>query len=116
KTRMPGLLLLCALVLALARPLLAQEPAKPPAPLTLSAAIAEALRQRPLLAADQERTGAARARVTQAEAALRPRVDFQGSVTDGPLGAPPLGLGGVVGTPEKKHAGASVNLVQTLLD
>src|SRR5262249_44003786 len=35
---------------------------------------------------------------------------------DGPLGAPPMGLGGLVGTPIKKHTGGSLNLVQTLLD
>ena len=31
------------------------------------------------------------------------------------MGSPPLGLGGLVGTPNKSHYGASVNLVQTLL-
>jgi outer membrane protein len=43
-------------------------------------------------------------------------VDVQASATDGPLGSPPLGLGGLVGTPIKKHTGGSLNLVQTLLD
>lgn len=84
--------------------------------LTLSAAIAEALRNRPLLAGDSERVAAARARVTQARAGLLPRVDLQASATDGPLGAPAMGLGGLVGTPIKKHTGGSLNLVQTLLD
>src|SRR5205085_2935722 len=92
--------------------------AAPPAPaaLTLSAAVEEALRQRPLLEEDRERMAAARARITQARAGLLPRVDIQESVTDGPVGAPALGLGGLVGTPLKKHTGASLNLVQTLLD
>jgi outer membrane protein len=84
--------------------------------LTLPGLIADALGQRPLLAADQARVGAARARVTQAHSALLPRVDAQGSITDGPIGSPPLGLGGLVGTPAKIHYGASLNLVQTLLD
>jgi outer membrane protein len=95
-------------------PPLATSPA--PGALTLGEAVREALHRRPLLATDEARMAAARARITQAHAALLPRVDFQGSVTDGPLGAPPLGLGGVVGTPIKKHAGASVNLIQTFLD
>src|SRR5207253_3237875 len=86
-----------------------------PASLTLRGAVEEALRGRPLLAGDTERIGAARARITQAKAGLLPRLDLQGSATDGPLGAPALGLGGLVGTPIKKHTGASLNLVQTLL-
>lgn len=93
---------------------LAAQPA--PAPLTLGAAEEEAQRQRPLLAADAQRVQAARARITQAKAGLLPRIDVQGSVTDGPLGAPPLGLGGVAGTPIKRHYGGSLNLVQTFLD
>src|SRR5262249_28927458 len=93
------------------------DPTAPaPAPLTLGGRIEEAPRRRALRAADEARTGAARARVTQARSALLPRVDAQGSITDGPVGAPPLGLGGVVGTPNKSHYGASLNLVQTLLD
>jgi outer membrane protein len=85
-------------------------------PLTLSEAVQQALRDRPLLHGDEERIGAAQARVTQARAPLLPRVDLQASATDGPLGAPALGLGGLVGTPIKKHTGGSLNLVQTLLD
>jgi outer membrane protein len=88
----------------------------PAGALTLDAAVSEALQRRPLLAGDAERLSAARARITQARAALLPRLDLQASATDGPLGAPPLGLGGLVGTPIKKHTGGSLNLVQTLLD
>jgi len=102
----PSAFILCLLAAQAA----AQEP------LTLPAAIEDALRRRPLLAADAQRIAAAEARVSQARAGLLPRIDFQASATDGPLGAPPLGLGGLVGTPIKKHTGASVNLVQTLLD
>lgn len=90
--------------------------AAPGSALTLAAAVSEALRQRPLLAGDTERVGAARARITQARAGLLPRLDLQGSATDGPLGAPPLGLGGLAGTPIKRHTGGSLNFVQTLLD
>jgi outer membrane protein len=91
-------------------------PSVPGSALTLDAAVQEAVRQRPLLAGDSERVAAARARVTQARAGLLPHIDLQGSATDGPLGAPPLGLGGLAGTPIKKHTGGSLNLVQTLLD
>src|SRR5436305_682487 len=86
-----------ALALLLPGPFAPAQPAEtaPPPPaagaLTLPEAVREALRRRPLLAADEARTAAAQARVTQAHAALLPRVEFQGSVTDGPLGAPPLG-------------------------
>jgi outer membrane protein len=90
--------------------------APPAGALTLDQAVGEALRARPLLSGDTERVGAARARVTQARAGLLPRIDLQGSATDGPLGSPPLGLGGLVGTPLKKHTGGSLNFVQTLLD
>src|SRR5262245_61258193 len=76
--------------------------------LSLPEAIQEAPRQRPLLQGDQERVEAARARVTQARAPLLPRLDIQASATDGPLGAPALGLGGLVGTPIKKHTGGSL--------
>jgi outer membrane protein len=93
----------------------AQQPSSPGS-LSLSAAVEEALRKRPLLAADAQRIAAAQARVAQARAGLRPRLDIQASATDGPLGAPALGLGGLVGTPIKKHTGGSLNLVQTLLD
>lgn len=90
---------------------LAQAPA-----LTLEALVTEAMKSRPMLEADRARVDAARARVGQARSGLLPRVDIQGSVTDGPLGAPALMLGGLVGTPIKKHTGASLNFVQTLLD
>jgi outer membrane protein len=86
------------------------------ASLSLSAAVDEALRQRPLLLGDAERVAAAQARVGQARAGLRPRFDVQASATDGPLGAPPMGLGGLVGTPIKKHTGGSLNMILTLLD
>jgi outer membrane protein len=91
-------------------------PPATPGTLTLSDVVSEALRQRPLLAADAERVAAATARITQARAPLLPRLDVQASATDGPLGAPPMGLGGLVGTPIKKHTGGSLNLIQTLLD
>jgi outer membrane protein len=91
-------------------------PPSPPTPLTLSAAIDEALRRRPLLAGDAERIAAAQARVGQARAGLQPRFDVQASATDGPLGAPPMGLGGLAGTPIKKHTGGSLNMILTLLD
>lgn len=84
--------------------------------LTLAAAVAQALQQRPLLSGDAERIEVARARVTAARVPLLPRFAFQASATDGPTGAPPLGLEGLVGTPLKKHYGASFNLVKTLLD
>lgn len=84
--------------------------------LTLDQAITEALKERPLLQAGEERIAAAEARIRQARAGLLPRVDVQASATDGPLGSPPLGLGGLVGTPIKRHTGGSLNLVQTLLD
>lgn len=106
---------LCAVLLCgIALPARAQD--QPAVALSLDAAISEALRQRPLLAGGEERIAAARARVTQARAGLLPRVDLQASATDGPLGAPAMGLGGLVGTPIKKHTGGSLNLVQTLLD
>lgn len=69
-----------------------------------------------MLQADTERIAAAEARIRQARSGLLPRIDVQASATDGPLGAPPLGLGGLVGTPIKRHTGGSLNLVQTLLD
>jgi outer membrane protein TolC len=86
------------------------------AALTLQDAVAQALAARPLLVSDYRRTEAARARVTQSRAAVLPRLEVQGSATDGPLGSPPLFLGGLAGTPIKKHTGASLNLTQTLLD
>ncbi len=90
--------------------------APPPAPFRLVEAIRQALAGRPLLLGAEERLSAARARVDQARAGLLPRVEIQGSVTDGPLGAPPLFLGGLAGTPIKKQVGASLNFTQTLLD
>lgn len=106
-----------ALAVALAAPLGEScGPGGAAAVLSLPQAIRQALRQRPLLEAEEQRIGAAAARVTQARSARLPRVEFQASITDGPLGAPPLGLGGVVGTPIKKHYGASLNLTQTLID
>lgn len=106
-----GLRLLAAWLLLGTLPVRAQD-----VPLTLSAAISEALRSRPLLAGGAERVAAARARITQARAALLPRVDVQGTATDGPTGAPAMFVGGLAGTPLKRHTGASLNLVQTLLD
>ncbi len=109
-----ALLALMAVLLPL-RPASAQQALSSGA-LTLSSAIEEALLHRPLLAADTDRVGAARARVSQARAGFLPRVDIQASATDGPLGAPAMGLGGLVGTPIKKHTGGSLNVIQTLLD
>jgi len=111
-------LLSAGLAAALGVPCAAQAPAAvaPAGALTLEQAVDNALRERPLLQAGTERIAAAEARIRQARAGLLPRVDVQASATDGPLGSPPLGLGGLVGTPIKKHTGGSLNLVQTLLD
>lgn len=110
-------LLSAGLVAASGAPCRAQAPVAAPAgTLTLEQAITEAQQGRPLLQADTERIAAAEARIRQARSGLLPRVDVQASATDGPLGAPPLGLGGLVGTPIKRHTGGSLNLVQTLLD
>jgi len=87
-----------------------------PARLTVASAIEQALQQRPLLDAGEARIGAARARVTQARSTRYPQITIQASVTDGPLGSPPLGLGGLVGTPLKTHYGGSLNVTQILLD
>jgi outer membrane protein TolC len=65
-------------------------PPATPGTLTLSDVVTEALRQRPLLAADAEKVAAATARITQARAPLLPRLDIQASATDGPLGAIPF--------------------------
>lgn len=96
-----------------------QSPISATAPsggLTLSQAIREALQQRPLLTADTARAEAARARVGQARAGLRPRVDLQFSASEGLPGAPQVFIGGLAGSPFKKHVGGSVTLTQTLLD
>lgn len=84
--------------------------------LSLEAAELRAQKERPLLAAQEERVEAARARIRQSRAGLMPRLEVEGTATDGPLGAPPLGLGGVTGTPIKKHTGGSLNLLLTVFD
>ena len=85
-------------------------------PLTLEAAIAEAQRGRPLLQLGQERIGLARARITEARSRLRPQIDFEGGLVDGPTTVPPSGLRGPSGSVFTEHATAALNLVQTLLD
>lgn len=113
-------LLSAGLCAAVALPAFAQAAAQPAAAtagaLTLPDAIAEALRQRPLLAADASRAAAARFRVDQARAGLRPRLDLQFSASDGLPGAPQVFIGGLAGSPFKKRIGGSVTLTQTLLD
>lgn len=107
------------LVAALALPGFAQASAptvEPSSSLSLDAAIRQALQQRPLLAADASRAAAARSRVEQARAPLRPRVDLQFSASEGLPGAPQVFIGGLAGSPFKKRVGGSVTLTQTLLD
>jgi outer membrane protein TolC len=113
-------LLSAGLVAAASNPVFAQAaPAAATAPagaLSLTDAISAALRERPLLAADASRADAARFRVNQARAPLRPRLDLQFSASEGLPGAPQVFIGGLAGSPFKKHVGGSVTLTQTLLD
>ena len=78
--------------------------------------MAEAFRRRPLLSGDVERIGAAKARTREARSDLLPHLDFRASASTGPVLNPPSGLGTFVGTPTKKQVGASLNLIQVLLD
>lgn len=100
----------------IASPAVCAQQAPAPERLSLSAAVDAALRQRPLLEADTERIAAERARITQAQAALRPRIDLQANASEGLPGAPQVFIGGLAGTPFKKYVGGSVTVVQTLLD
>src|SRR5262249_36400717 len=84
--------------------------------LSLDDSMRRALKQHPSLSRFQDLTGAAATRVTQARAGIMPSLEFQGAVTDGPTGAPALGLRGLAGDPLKKHYGSSVNLFYTLFD
>ncbi len=108
-----GLALLATVTLP---PALAAQEAPGAASLDLSSAVETALRRRPLLEADSERIAAERARVTQAQAALRPRVDLQANASEGLPGAPQIFIGGLAGSPFKQYVGGSVTVVQTLLD
>lgn len=94
----------------------AQSSQAGPSTLTLPGALEQALQHRPLLTTDAERIQAAGARVQQARAALRPRVDLQATVSEGLPGAPQVFIGGLAGSPFKKRVGGSVTVTQTLLD
>lgn len=85
-------------------------------PLTLDRALGEAIRLRPALEGSEHRVEAARARVDQARAPLKPRLEGQFSASEGLPGAPQVFIGGLAGSPFKRYVGGSVTLVQTLLD
>ncbi|MCC2671156.1 MAG: outer rane efflux protein [Armatimonadetes bacterium] len=112
-------LLFAGFTLAAGVPGRAQTPAAPAAAgeaLTLDHAIRRAIEERPRLAASASRAAAARSRIDQARAPLRPRIDLQFSASEGLPGAPQIFIGGLAGSPFKKRVGGSVTLTQTLLD
>ncbi|HLK59163.1 MAG TPA: TolC family protein [Chthonomonadaceae bacterium] len=110
--RILRLVLFCALATA-GLPAVAQDA---PRKLTLEEAMRTALKQSPALQQTTHQAAAAGARVRQAQAGFLPTLSVQSSATDGPLGAPPLGLQGLAGDPLKKHYGTSLNLIQSLYD
>src|SRR5437762_2385171 len=86
-----------------ARPVASQAPA-PPAPppiLSLTRAVATALRQHPSL------TRLAEARERVAASALYPHLTFEALEKDGPPSAPGFGLSGLANSTLTRHTGAS---------
>lgn len=101
-----------------------------PRSLTLEQALQTALKQHPSLQRTDAFIAASASRARQARAGMMPTVTLQGTVTDGPLGAPafgalgnpanfgapPLSVQGMAGDPVKKQFGGGLNITQTLLD
>jgi outer membrane protein TolC len=89
-----------------------------------------ALKQHPALQRTEAQTGAAAARVQQAQSGMKPSFVLQGTATDGPLGAPafgplgnpanfgapPLSVQGMAGDPVKKQFGGGLNITLPLFD
>src|SRR2546421_11918748 len=80
--------------------------------LTLENAFRRALRQNPSVARADSLAAAAAQRVREARAGWMPSLAIQASATNGPTGAPAIGLQGIAGDPLKKHYGSRLNLIQ----
>lgn len=99
--------------------LLSTEIARPQssmAKLTLPVAMKAALAKHPVLRRAEHLTGAARERVREAQSGMMPSLSVQSTATNGPLGAPAMGLMGLAGDPIKKHYGTGLNLILPIYD
>ncbi len=87
-----------------------------PSRLTLDQAMRSALAKHPSLQRALHLTGAAKERVREAQAGIMPSLAIQSTATNGPAGAPAMGLQGLAGDPLKKHYGTGLNLIQPIYD
>lgn len=95
-------------------PAAGQTPAAPP--LSLSQALATALRKHPSLTRLDEARQAAEAREREAASDLLPHLTLEALEKDGPPSAPGFGFSGLANSTLTQHTGASIVLSQLLYD